>query len=409
MHAPPAGETILSDDANPAAALPFEPGRYPRTYRFPVGVRLTLSAMAIAVVAIGVFIATSARTPRHGEVMGLWMLDGILFAVASWMQVLAVRTRLVLSADGLDHRGAFLSRHLSTAQILGRRRTHNSRRGMRIVPRPGHGRALPISGDLQRDAHFEAWFARFADLDAAEHAASLANLLQDRGLGATPRDVGDRLAHAKLLARIGAVASLALLVELRVGPALWESTIDVTIAMCMPLVALLAAGLVRGLVTLTPRDRDDNDARPSLFPMIMLPSIGVLLRVPPQSNFSDWKALVLPAIIGGALGTAYAMTIDVGLRRRIGAALGTLAGMGIFAAAAYLWLDVRADISSVTPVRAAVTGRWSGKAPGGGIGLGPAATVADWASVRVTRATLDDLQIGSIACLSEHPGLFGLR
>lgn len=395
-------------DANPAAAAPFEPGSYPRTYRFPVGVRLLLAVMAIAVVAVGAFIALHTGV-RANDLTGVWILNGILFAVAAWLVVMGLRTRLVLHADSLDHRGAFVSRRIAFAQILGRRRVHNSRRGTMIVPRPGNGRPFAVSGDIQRDAHFDAWFARLPDLDAAEHAASLAQVLDDRTLGATPRDVGERLARARSLALIGVIVGVLALVELQCAPLFWDNPIDVTLAICIPVLALLAAGLARGLVTLTPMHPSRNDARPSLFPMILLPSIGVLARLAAESNFNEWRLIVLPSLAGGALLAACAMAIDAGLRRRVGTALGTLAGMGVFVAAAIVWLDVRVDTNAAAPARVAVVDREAARKAGAAIRLGPAPTPYDWRFVRVSPATLRDLQVGDIACLTEHPGLFHLR
>ncbi len=396
-------------DADPGAALPFEPGQPPKTYRFPPGVRWTLAAFALALAALAAWLASPANSVRLHDAAASGMLTGVLLALAAWLLVLGQRTRLVLSADELDYRGAFLSRRIAVAHILGRRRTHNSKRGMRIVPRPGRGREFLVSGDLARDASFDAWFARIPDLDAAEHSASLAQLQADRSLGATPRDVDERLFRAKLLANIGAAASIALLVELQWGALVWDFPLDVTIAVGMSTVALLAAGLARGLVTLTPLDISRNDARPSLFPMILLPSIGVLVRLPAQSNFDDWRGLALPALVGGALGAAYAMAFDVDLRRRLGGALVTLVGMATFAAAAWLWLDVHADSALVAPARVLVTGRWVARSPAATIGLGPAATTADWTRVRVSRQDLRALQVGDVACLAEHAGLLGLR
>ena len=400
---------MLNNDADTGPAAPFDPGRYPRTYRLSVSVRWILAGLAIATAALGTYLVSPANSSRSRGGTVEWAGAALLLVSAAWLLALGERTRLVLSADSLVSRGVLLSRQVSIAHILGRRRTPNSRRGIRIIARPGHGRALQLSGDLKRDAHFDAWFARIPDLDATDHAASLAQVLQDRTLGATPRDVQERLARAKRWATIGAVASFALLVEIRLAPLLWDNQVDVAIAICLPIVALLAAGLARGLVTLTPINKARNDARPSLFPMLLLPSIGVVLRVTTQFNIEGWQAILIPSLVGGALGSAYAMAFDVDLRRRVGAALTTFFGMAVFAAAAFLWLDVRADLAAVTPVRAAVTTRQADKAAATVIGLGPADTAIDWTHVHPMRADLADLQIGSVACLAEHPGLLGLR
>ena len=367
-----------------------------------------LIVLAIAVVAIAVFIASPARF-FAGERAARIVVMVLLGALATWLVAMGSRTRLVLSADSLDYRGAVVSRRILAAHVLGRRRLPHGRGGIQIVPRPGHGRKLQISGDLTRDAWFDAWFARIPDLDATEHAASLARVLNDRTLGATPRDVTERLARATWLARIGGIGAILTPIALLYGPIWWNGQADVDVAMCLPIVAIVAAALYRGLVTLSPLGTSANDARPSLFPMILLPSIALLVRLMTQSNMRAWQSLVAPAVVGGALGAALALALDPGLRKRIGAVLGVMAGTGLLAAAAVIWLDVRIDPQAVQPVRVSVTGWQLGKGVGGTVFLGPAPTSFDWRDVHIMRREMSGLQVGTIACLSEHPGLFGLR
>ena len=398
----------MTTDPAATTAAPFEPGRYPRTYRFSGGTRWTLVVLAIAVVAIAVFIASPARFASDDRATRI-VLMVLLGALAIWLVAMGNRTRLVLSADSLAYRGAVVSRHIPVAHVLGRRRPANSRRAIQIVPRPGHGPKFQISGDLTRDAWFDAWFERIPDLDAAEHAASLARVLEDRTLGATPRDVTERLVRATWLARIGGIGAILTPVALLYGPIWWNGQADVDIAMCLPIVAIVAAALYRGLVTLSPPGTSANDARPSLFPMILLPSFALLVRLMTQSNMRAWQSLVAPAVVGGALGAALALALDPGLRKRIGAVLGVMASMGLLAAAAVIWLDVRIDPQAVQPVRVSVTGWQFGKGVSGTVFLGPAPTSFDWRDMQVRRREMSGLQVGTIACLSEHPGLLGLR
>lgn len=145
--------------------------------------------LAIAVAAIGAVIAWPSNASGTDEVVLRIVIPVSMFALAIWLATTGLRTRLILAPDSLAYRGALLSRRMAAADIRGRRRTPDTRHGVALEPRPGRGRRLQVSGDLQRDAAFEAWFARMPDLDAAESAASLAQVLDDRTLGATPRDV----------------------------------------------------------------------------------------------------------------------------------------------------------------------------------------------------------------------------
>lgn len=220
--------------------------------------------------------------------------------------------------------------------------------------------------------------------------------------------MSERLARARTLVWIGNIAGLLAMPLLQFGPIWWDVKIDLTIALCLPIAALLAAVLFRGLVTLTSLNTA-NDARPSLVPMIVFPSMAVLTRLLLQANVRDWTPLVLPAVAGGALGAALTMLLDAKLRNRMGAALGNFVYMTLFARAVIGWLDVRIDPYVVQPVRVAVTGHSTAKGPIWRIHLGAAPTGDDWRTVSVSRQKFLDLQIGQVACLSEHPGLFGMR
>ena len=403
--APRTGETSLKTAKSLVPPPAFDPQRYPRTYTFSASGRGTMVVGAAGLLTfIGWLIAVRSTTSTRSDLATGIFAFGAFAALATWIAAAGLRTRAILSEDGLEYRGAFLSRSVRVADILGRRCPYAQ--AIQFELRPGRGRRLRMRGDLARDEWFESWLARIPDLDAAERAASLARVLEDTTLGATPDDVAVRLRRAVLLGRVGAAIAFALLLELQVAPAWWTTQSDIAIAVALGFAALLSAVLLRGLVTLVPTR---NDARPSALPMIAAPMLVLPLRVWTQFNLHDGRMLTIGAVALTLLGAWTALPMASSPRRRALATLGACACVVAFVGTGIAWLDVWLDRRPVQPVRVAVTARDIGKGPARRIGVAQANGAPPERVLFVSRADYKALQVGDIACLSEHPGLLGLR
>ena len=247
--------------------------------------------------------STGTAASKHNDVAAGILLAGGFGSLTTWIAAAGLRTRVILSENSLDYRGAFLSRSVRVADILGRRRAPSQTNGIQFDLRPGRGRRLRIRGDLARDQWFESWLARIPDLDAEERAASLTGVLEDRTLGATADDVAVRLTRVVLLGRIGAALAVVLLTELQFGPIRWTTQADIATAFALGFAALLSLVLLRGLVTLVPTR---NDARPSPLLMVALPTFVLPFRVWVQFNLHDgrWPSIVAMALASLGLNCA---------------------------------------------------------------------------------------------------------
>lgn len=392
---------------SPVPPPAFDPQRYPRTYAFPASGRWTMVILAAGLlVFIGWLVAARSMGSTRDDLIAKVLLAAGVGALATWFAAAGLRTRAVLSEHGLEYRGAFLSRNVRVADILGRRRAPGQTKGIQFDLRPGRGRRLRMRGDLARDEWFESWLARIPDLDAAERAASLASVLDDRTLGATPDDVAVRLKRAVLLGRIGAGLAVVLLWQLQFGPGWWTTQLDVAFALALGFAALLSVVLLRGLVTLVPTR---NDARPSPLLMIALPMLVLPFRVWVQFNLHDgrWPTIVATALayLGLLSGLPMAASAPGRALAKLGACGCVIAFLGIGIA----WLNVVLDRQHVQAVRIAVMTRSIGKGPVWRIGVAQANAASPERVLFVSRADYKALQVGDTACLSEHPGLIGLR
>ena len=358
------------------------------------------------VAALGVAFARHVSlAPTLTTVAGL-ALAAFFIGIAVWSSAAALRTRAVLWPHRLDYRGPFTSRSVACEEIHGWGRPTNGGRGVEIRMKPGRGRKILLHDGVSRDALFDTWLARFPNLDAEELQASRARVHADRTLGATPTDVAVRLKRGVWLARIGAVLALLSLLVSQFGPRWWITSADIAVALALPLVAVLASVLFRGLVVLRPTR---NDARASLFLMVMLPIFGPPIRLLTQVNLQGGEMFARCASIAAVVGILLSCIIRPGIGKRRVASTGVWICLGVYVAASCCWLDVWLDRASVQTVQVVVTSRGVAGGPAWGVRIGPTTDSPPGRNLFVSYPDYSALRAGDTACLADHPGLFGLR
>lgn len=397
--APPSGEAA---DAH----------AYPATYRLTNVNRWASAVASVGLLAGAAIIAKNARAVQAAsrDVAGL-VVAALVAGLALWILVRAIRLRLVLWPDRLEHRGAVRVRTIAAADIHGRRKAPGRQRNLVVVPHEGRGRPLEISSDLRRDATSRNWFERLPDLDQAEFEASRERVLNDRELGLDPHEVEARLESARWWSRgLGLIAGV-LVLWAKFAPV--AVSVNAMLSLALPLLALWACVQWRGLFRLVP-DIGTSDIRPTLFPALLLPPMALMLDLPSLASLQSWHAVIVPAIVVGALAAALALALegrDDPLLRRAAMAGWVLCAAGAYAGAAGLVADIWLDGALAPAVRASVTrlqGRPASAFDRHFASLGPAATPNDWKIVHVPARDFDRLRVGDIACLSEHAGLFGI-
>ena len=400
----------MQDHSRPASRDVAEASSYPAVYRLTTTTRWLHAVGAAGCLSGGAFLALVIGAQHRPDRFAALAMGAVLAASALWFLLRALRTRLVLWPDQLDHRDAIVTRRIAAADIRGRR-TPRNRRGVLLEMREGRGRRVRVAADLRRDALSDAWFDRLPDLDEAERDASLTRLRTDPTIGASAVDVDERLASVIWGARVVNAVAIVLVVWARFAP--FELRLNAALSLALPLLSLWACLQWRGLLRLVP-DIGAGDVRPTLFPALLLPSLALVQDLPFLANFPSWHGVIAPALAVGALAAALALKLEHArdaLPRR-----GAMAAWVLFAASAYagtagLVADVWLDRAAVTPVRASVIGvdgRPDVAVAGHIAWLGPANTGVDWTSMRVDAPDFAFLRVGDVACIGEHAGLLGI-
>ena len=128
-----------------------------------------------------------------------------------------------------------------------------------------------------------------------------------------------------------------------------------------------------------------------------------------QFNLHDgrWPTIVATAL--AYLGLLSGLPMAASAPGRALAKLGACGCVIAFVGIGIAWLNVVLDRQHVKAVRVAVMTRSIGKGPVWRIGIAQADAASPERVLFVSRADYKALQIGDTACLSEHPGLIGMR
>lgn len=202
------------------------------------------------------------------------------------------------------------------------------------------------------------------------------------------------------------------LVGLMAWTAFGESFLEpgVPVCLCLPPAALWLVHRWPMLMTLWARR--DTDIRSSLS-VALIAGVAVPIGVPLKLlNVANLSVLVLPALVVGALATAWALKTDPALRKRpwdaamVAACLVTWGGVLVF------WLNhVLPPLEEHRGV-VTVTGLRMNREHKGFTTFHVRATAAptteEWDDYRVAHDDWQRLQVGSPACLDERRGLFGV-
>jgi len=394
-------------DLNPPPPPAFDPKTYPRTYR-PRPAWMVFGAAAVAIFAgmsVWIFLGKSQwNTP--------WLDIGVpaallLFAMLAVVDL--VRTRFVLHIDRIEQVGVFGSRELSVQDIESWRLLDTQYvKHIRLQAAQGAGRSMKIALTFKADVPWAAWLGRLRSADEEGRQAALARVLGDDELGMLP---GDRLRVLSQAQRLGKFAVWGVYIA-----GMWAIYASkyteqvVTAFLCLPVAALLLAGVRPTLLTLQEPRR--SDVRVSLWPAMVMGAIAPMAVAIKTLAIASAVSLIAPAVIVGVAATAWALIADPTVRERKAAVAGIAIPMILYGGALVVWLNHILPPLQETRAVVTVTGiRVSHPSRGGQIfrvSIGPAATTVAWHELEVPRSTWEHLQAGSLACLDERRGMLGV-
>ena len=370
-------------------------------WRLACAIALNVGGLIFALVPlVGVLLRT-----RLGVKTGL--LDLILVLTAAFFVVRLWRLKdpeLELFPDRVETPGIASPRVLYRSDIAGVGRTITTRYGsyFNIVPRPGHGDGISLSGNLRDDPVFAEWLRGASDPEAVAAAADKARVLADVRYGANESERAARLQWAKrIIIAFSVVCGVA---------ALW-------IGFLAPpgSIALAVAGgcVAAGYALVTMSDglivwRLSTGARPTPI-AAFLPAIAVSLRGMVAVDLIDPDPLIIASVVVGVLAAVVLSQRTEPMTHRMRRSLVAGAFAGVFAYGAGAFLDTFAD---KTPSRSfAVT--VEDKHITGGRSTTYDLDLAPWddqpaREVSVSSEFYDSVDVGGTVCVDRFRGSFRL-
>ncbi len=309
-----------------------------------------------------------------------------------------------LFADRLERQELFSVRVLYRSDIAGVSRTISSRYGsyFNIVPVPGQGDPISLSGSLRDDPMFADWLRGFPDPDAVAAAADKASVLADDRYGATEGERASRLELAKRIV-IGfsiVCAAVAAGVGFLNPPPL--AALGGALA-CIG-VGLLLITLSDGLIVWLP----SGGVRPSPL-AALLPAGALALRGMLTVHVLATDKLMIGAGVIGVAAALLSLQRQTPRMSRIQLALSIGGFSAVLAYGAGAYLDA---ISTGSPGRSYIVtvedkSVSHGRSTTYHLDLGP------WGdqpatSVSVSSELYDDVEVGSNVCIDQFRGDLGI-
>lgn len=288
----------------------------PRTYRTSIGNRIFLTLVACGNAGGGllgmIYFGMGHEMKGPGERLFFVFLSFLFVALGSYLLLYTFKSKIVLYADRIEWHGVKSQRSLRRDDIAGWRITRTQYVStLELHSRSPGTKKLKVSLMLKRDDVFDGWFAGLANLDAQEREESLAQVVEDQRIAATPEDRAQKLAKAKKIATVLSWAAGIASVWGWLYPRPYELAIAILAIIPGIAVILLATG--GGLYQMEGRR---HDVRADLFLAFIVPSAVLTLRSVWDFEFLEWSPILKLAIVGSMVLTILVVGADRGMRER---------------------------------------------------------------------------------------------
>lgn len=337
-------------------SLPASASDYPRTYGPALWVRMVAVVVGVAFGALalgmGWLLGRQAHSP--GALAGVALLVTALGAFSAWMIAGTLRSKVVLTADGVEVHGVIRVRRLARADIAGRRLVslQYGQKMLVLSARDPCVRELRISSAIRTDAAWAAWVGGLPDLDAEDARALEVEVAANAELGQTPEERLARLGAARKRANALTYASYAVAAWGYLYPQpYWLAMLALGV---LPWIAIVVVAGSSGLCRI---DSRRGDPRPTLAIPVIVPGFVLLLRAVLDVGVLDvWRAVIFAAATAALL-TWAALMSDASARARPWNALLLLALGCAYGYGAVVVADTLLDSSPGEVFRVAVLAR----------------------------------------------------
>jgi len=288
----------------------------PRTYPTSTGNRIFLTLVACVNAAGGllgmVYFGLGHEMKSPGQRLFFVLLSFVFVALGAYVLVYTFKSKIILYADRIEWQGIKSFRSLRRDDIAGWRIIRTQYMStLEVRPRSLGMKKLKVGLMLERDEVFDAWLAGLPNLDAREQAESLARVVEDQSVAATPEERSQKLAKAKKTATALAWAAGIAAVWGWLYPQPYETAMAILVVIPAIAVVLLATG--KGLYQMEGRR---HDARADLFLPFIVPGAVLALRSLWDFEFLKWTPILKMAIVASMILTILVVGADRGMRER---------------------------------------------------------------------------------------------
>jgi hypothetical protein len=212
------------------------------------------------------------KSPQLGPALGFGVLGVGMALFFLYCLLETTKAKHIITEDRLIYQGAFRRKELPLANILGYRIDQHY---THLVPKSTADPKIRISYSSENYAGLQQWFAeRYPDLDMLEQQQDTDRLLQEEELGRTTEERAQALASGAQAAKWvnivgGTVAAWLFLFP---KPYIWA----MGVGLLMPWLVTVVLWLYRGVIR---PDEKKNSGYPSVVTALLMPSLGMALRV----------------------------------------------------------------------------------------------------------------------------------
>lgn len=391
-----------ADDASPQPV-------YPLVYRVSPGWKLALIALGLVIAVLSVAaVLYIGYSHKIRDETGRLVLIGIcvaFFLLGAYCIAVAFLTRVTLHADALEYHQPLRSMRVLRSEITCYR--FRTARGITYLEL-----LLSDAEKMRRvgllfacDREFAAWLAGLTDADEEQFQAGYREIIEDETLGNTPEE---RLARAHLAQRW--TVALSIISNLMVVAALLTSHPVLTvILLALPWLAIELARRFGAAVSVL--DGDEASLRGNLFPVLLMPAIGLAIVALRMSNLEDWIKIITPTLVAGVAMLALLAWV-VPKMVRYPAKLAVLGlCFSLYAASTLAIANVYFDNTPPNDVVLDVSGKFVRDSRGGThyyLLVLPWGTTKPAQEVNVNDDFYQLIQPGQEVCIHNHTGAFGL-
>ena len=364
---------------------------------------ISLGLVFAAASLLGVwFFATGRASTAPGATTFLTLLCLCFFLLGAYLVLAMLKSKLILTADAIELRDTFATKHLLRSQIAGWRVLPTQYVSTLVfLPRDPHAKKIKFPLTFKLDEQFESWLETITNLDVQDQTESLTQMQAQLDPSLTEEQREVTLFNAYRFAKYLTWASYVAAILGWFYPRPYSLVILVLAA--IPPTAIYLGLSAKGVYQF---DGKRNDARPSLAVPVIMPGMILALRALYDLSFLRWQQLLPPIFLVTLVLTSLIASADPKTGKQRWAYLATLLIAVGYAGGVTAMADSLLDHSTPQILQAQVLHKRisTGRHTTWYLELAPWGPQDHPDEVSVHRSLYNSVQPGQTVCIYLYPG-----